>query len=112
MNFKPGDKARLIQYGHKMAMNPVSWPYIGTEVTVLSPLQPLRQLAGGVGYHIRTHDGMDFACIPECLERPKPPHEKKVAWEVVPGWRAITAPKKAPVEVVARGWLLPTAALR
>jgi hypothetical protein len=111
MNFKPGDKARLV-VAKPGGISREARPYIGTEVTVTSELKDVWFLAGGKGYDISTHDGLGLTCIPECLERPKPPHEKKVAWEVVPFWRTITAPKKAPVEPVTAHLAQPTAARR
>lgn len=113
MKFNPGDKARLVGVAHNRGICREALPYLGTEVTVQSHLTDVGHLQGKMGYEVLTHDGLVLCCIPECLERPpKPPHEQKVAWELVPAWRLITAPKKVPVEAVARGWPQPTAALR
>lgn len=90
--FKPGERAKLV--GHPRYSSPEAVKYIGTEVTVVSHHMGVPSLSGGMGYEIRGYDGFQMWCTHECLERPKRDPNKKVAWETVPSWRAITGPKK------------------
>lgn len=98
MNFKPGEKARLVNPSHMRLMDRRARKYLGEEVTVVSELGLYGTLVGGMGYEIRALDGTQMWCVPTCLERAQPPKEQVGSWESTPYGDLIRAPKKEPVE--------------
>lgn len=98
MEFKPGDKAKLVAGGRLSAIPEEARKYLCTEVTVISRKTVVLTLAGGIGYHIRAHDGFEMSCVEKCLVRAQPPKEDMGSWAATPFADKITAPKKEPVE--------------